>query len=83
MKNKTAIQGELGAYSHLASTKIFKHTEVLQCKTFEDVFQICKKNNNVISVIPIDNSLAGRVADIHYLLPKYKLKIIGEYFHKV
>ena len=83
MKNKTAIQGELGAYSHLASTKIFKHTEVLPCKTFEDVFQICKKNNNVISVIPIENSLAGRVADIHYLLQKYKLKIIGEYFHKV
>ena len=46
-------------------------------------FKSVKKNNNVISVIPIENSLAGRVADIHYLLPKYKLKIIGEYFHKV
>ena len=83
MKNKIAFQGELGAYSHLASTKMFGSAEVLPCKTFEDVFQICKKNNNIISVIPIENSLAGRVADIHYLLPKYKLKIIGEYFHNV
>ena len=83
MKIKIAFQGELGAYSHLASTKMFGNTEVLPCKTFEDVFQICKKNNNIISVIPIENSLAGRVADIHYLLPKYKLKIIGEYFHNV
>lgn len=83
MKNKIAFQGELGAYSHLAATKMFGSVEVVPCKTFEDVFQICKKNNNIISVIPIENSLAGRVADIHYLLPKYKLKIIGEYFHKV
>jgi len=83
MKNKIAIQGELGAYSHLAANNLFKKVDVLACKTFEDVFEICKKNKNVISVIPIENSLAGRVADIHYLLPKYKLKIIGEYFHKV
>ena len=80
MKNKIAIQGELGAYSHLAATKIFKNTKVIACKTFEDVFKQCKKNKEVISVIPIENSLAGRVADIHYLLPKYKLKIVGEYY---
>ena len=83
MKKKIAIQGELGAYSHLAATKLFKKINVVPCKTFEDVFELCKKNRDVISVIPIENSLAGRVADIHYLLPKYKLKIIGEYFHKV
>jgi len=83
MKNKIAFQGELGAYSHLASTKMFGSAEVLPCKTFGGVFLICKKNNNIISVIPIENSLAGRVADIHYLLPRYKLKIIGEYFHNV
>jgi prephenate dehydratase len=80
MINKIAIQGELGAYSHLAATKIFKNTKVIACKTFEDVFKQCKKNKEVISVIPIENSLAGRVADIHYLLPKYKLKIVGEYY---
>jgi Prephenate dehydratase len=43
MKNKIAFQGELGAYSHLASTKMFGSLEVVPCKTFEDVFQICKK----------------------------------------
>jgi len=83
MKNKIAIQGELGAYSHLAASKLFKKVNVLACKTFEDVFESCKKDKNIISVIPIENSLAGRVADIHYLLPKYKLTIVGEYFHKV
>ena len=83
MKHRIAIQGELGAYSHLAATRLFKNINVAPCKTFEDVFELCKKNKNVISVIPIENSLAGRVADIHYLLPKYKLKIIGEYFHPV
>ena len=83
MKNKIAIQGELGAYSHLAATKIFKNTKVIACKTFDDVFKQCKKNKEVISVIPIENSLAGRVADIHYLLPKYKLQIHGEFFLNV
>ena len=80
MKNEIAIQGELGAYSHLAATKIFKNLKIITCKTFEDVFNNCKKNKAIISVIPIENSLAGRVADIHYLLPKYKLKIVGEYY---
>jgi len=80
MKNKIAIQGELGAYSHLAATKLFKNLKVIACKTFEDVFNQCKKNKEILSVIPIENSLAGRVADIHYLLPKYKLKIVGEYY---
>ena len=49
MKNKIAIQGELGAYSHLAANNLFKKVDVLACKTFEDVFEICKKNKNVIS----------------------------------
>ena len=83
MKQKIAIQGELGSYSHLASNKIYKDPEVIPCKTFNDTLDLVKKNKDIIAVIPIENSIAGRVADVHFLLPKYKLKIIGESFHIV
>ena len=80
MKEKIAIQGELGSYSHLAATEIFSDVEIITCKTFDQALEIAKNNNNMKTVIPIENSIAGRVADVHYLLPKYKLKIIGEYW---
>lgn len=83
MKQKIAIQGELGSYSHLASNKIYKDPEVIPCKTFNDTLNLVKKNKDIFAVIPIENSIAGRVADVHFLLPKYKLKIIGESFHVV
>ena len=83
MKQKIAIQGELGSYSHLASTKVYKDPEVIPCKTFNDTLDLVKKNKDIVAVIPIENSIAGRVADVHFLLPKYKLKIIGESFHIV
>lgn len=83
MKQKIAIQGELGSYSHLASNKIYKDPEVIPCRTFNDTLDLVKKNKDIIAVIPIENSIAGRVADVHFLLPKYKLKIIGESFHVV
>tara|TARA_A100001011_G_scaffold392932_1_gene481603 strand:- start:735 stop:1580 length:846 start_codon:yes stop_codon:yes gene_type:complete len=83
MKQKIVIQGELGSYSHLASNKIYKDPEVIPCKTFNDTLDLVKKNKDIVAVIPIENSIAGRVADVHFLLPKYKLKIIGESFHVV
>lgn len=83
MKQKIVIQGELGSYSHLASNKIYKDPEVIPCKTFNDTLNLVKKNKDIVAVIPIENSIAGRVADVHFLLPKYKLKIIGESFHIV
>ena len=83
MKQKIAIQGELGSYSHLAAIEIYDNSEVIPCKTFDQALSLTKKNKEVKAVIPIENSIAGRVADVHYLLPKYKLKIIGESFHKV
>ena len=83
MKQKIAIQGELGSYSHLASNEIYKDPEVIPCKTFNDTLDLVKKNKDIVAVIPIENSIAGRVADVHFLLPKYKLKIIGESFHVV
>ena len=74
-KIKVAFQGEKGAYSHLACLEIFPDAEPTTCATFEDAFQLAKDNSEYKIVIPIENSLAGRVADIHYLIPKYKLQI--------
>ena len=82
-KVKIAIQGELGAYSHIAVENLFKNVEIKNCSTFEETFKQAYNDTSYRIVIPIENSLAGRVADIHYLLPKYKLQIHGEYFLKV
>jgi len=82
-KIKVAFQGEKGAYSHLASLEIFPDIEAIACPTFEKVFQLARDNSEYKIVIPIENSLAGRVADIHYLIPKYKLQIHAEHFQKV
>jgi len=82
-KIKIAIQGELGAYSHIAAENLYKGAEIKTCTTFEETFKQAYKDTNYKIVIPIENSLAGRVADIHYLLPKYKLQIHGEHFQTV
>ena len=85
MKNKikVAFQGEKGAYSHLACLEVFPNTDAIACSTFEETFQLAKDNSEYKIVIPIENSLAGRVADIHYLIPKYRLQIHAEHFQKV
>ena len=82
-KIKIAFQGEKGAYSHLACLEIYPNVEPMTCSTFEEAFQLAKDNFDYKIVIPIENSLAGRVADIHYLIPKYKLQIHAEHFQKV
>ena len=82
-KIKIAIQGELGAYSHIAINELFKDAEIRTCSTFEETFKVAFENEDYKIVIPLENSLAGRVADIHYLLPKYKLQIHAEHFQKV
>ena len=82
-KIKVAFQGEEGAYSHLASLEVFRNAEIKACATFEDTFRLAKENSEYKIVIPIENSLVGRVADIHYLIPKYKLQIHAEHFQKV
>ena len=82
-KNKIAIQGELGAYSHIAVENLYKDSEIKTCTTFEETFKQAYNDASYKIVIPIENSLAGRVADIHYLLPKYKLQIHGEHFQAV
>ena len=80
---KIGIQGELGAYSHIAANNLYKDAEIKTCATFEETFKQAHHDEDCKIIIPIENSLAGRVADIHYLLPKYKLQIHGEYFLNV
>lgn len=82
-KIKIAIQGELGAYSHIAANDLYKDAEIKTCATFEETFKQAYEDSSYKIIIPIENSLAGRVADIHYLLPKYKLQIYDEYFLNV
>ena len=74
-KIKIAIQGELGAYSHIAANNLFKDADIKTCKTFEETFKQAYEDDNFKIIIPIENSLAGRVADIQYLMNKYKLQI--------
>ena len=83
MKKKIAFQGEKGAYSHIACNELFTDVEIRTCATFEETFRCAYNDDTCTIVIPLENSLAGRVADIHYLLPKYKLQIYGEHFQKV
>jgi prephenate dehydratase len=82
-KIQVAFQGEKGAYSHLASLELFPNINATSCATFEEAFQLAQDNPEYRIVIPIENSLVGRVADIHYLIPKYKLQIHTEHFQKV
>ena len=80
---KILYQGNKGAYSQLAALEVFPKSDTISCKTFEDCFKKCIDDENLKAIIPIENSIAGRVADIQYLMNKYKLQIYAEHFHKV
>ena len=82
-KEIIAFQGEKGAYSHLACEETFPNATIKTCATFEETFKMAFENENLKIMVPIENSLAGRVADIHHLLTKYKLQIYSEHFQKV
>ncbi len=80
MRRRISYQGEPGANSHIACLEAFPDCEPVSCRTFDDAFQAVQDGNADLAMIPIDNSVAGRVADIHHLLPQSNLAIIGEYF---
>jgi prephenate dehydratase len=80
MKHKISYQGEPGANSHIACLEVRPDYEPMPCRTFEDAFQAVKDGVAKLAMIPIDNSVAGRVADIHHLMPSSNLSIIGEHF---
>jgi prephenate dehydratase len=75
-----AYQGEPGANSHIACVENFSDHATLPCATFEDAFAALQDGSADLAMIPIENSIAGRVADIHNLLPSSGLHIIGETF---
>jgi len=77
---RISYQGEPGANSHLACNEVFPGQEPLPCPTFEDAIGAVKSGEARYAMIPIENSLAGRVADIHHLLPQSGLYIVGEHF---
>ena len=78
--NRISFQGEPGANSDTASRNVYPDMEPLPCPTFEDALNAVNIGKADLAMIPIENTLAGRVADIHYLLPESKLHIVGEYF---
>lgn len=81
--NWIAFQGSLGAYSHLACKNVYPDLTPLPCESFEEAFEAVSKGQAKVGMIPIENSVAGRVADIHHLLPDSGLSIIGEHFQPV
>ncbi|YBV95761.1 prephenate dehydratase [Phyllobacteriaceae bacterium JZ32] len=78
--NKISFQGEPGANSDTACRNMFPDMEPLPCPTFEDAFNAVETGAADLAMIPIENTIAGRVADIHHLLPESRLHIVGEYF---
>ena len=77
---KIAFQGEPGANSHIAIAEACPDAEALPCPTFEDALAAISSGEADLGMIPIENSVAGRVADIHHLLPQSGLFIVGEWF---
>jgi prephenate dehydratase len=82
-KGRIAYQGEPGANSHLACTEAYPASEAVAYPTFEDALAAVKSGDVDLAMIPIENSVAGRVADIHHLLPAADLYIVGEHFLRV
>ena len=82
-KKKIAFQGEPGANSHLAINEAYPGARALPCATFEDAFAAVRSGRAGLAMIPIENSVAGRVADIHHLMPTSKLHIVAEHFMPV
>jgi prephenate dehydratase len=78
-----AFQGLAGAFSELACRTVFPDMQTLPCAAFEDVFAAVHDGDARLAMIPIENSIAGRVADIHHLLPDSGLHIIGEHYQRV
>ena len=83
MGKKISFQGVEGAYSHLAVQEFFPESEPVPCKTFEIAISKAESEEVDFAMIPIENSAAGRVADIHRLLPKSDLHINYEHFQSV
>ncbi len=81
--NSFSFQGLKGAYSELAGKNLFPKAESFSCATFEDMFEQVRIGKVDAAMVPIENSLAGRVADTQRLIPESNLKITSEYFLEI
>ncbi len=80
---KIAFQGMAGAYSDLACRQVYPDLETVPSVSFEAAFRAVREKRADLAMIPVDNTLAGRVADVHYLIPNGELQIIGEHFQLI
>ncbi len=84
MKKKiVSFQGIDGAYSDLVCRKFYRTYKTLPCETFQKTLDAVSKGFANLALIPVENNIAGRVADMHFLLEKIELKIVAEHYHKV
>ncbi|MCH1567809.1 MAG: prephenate dehydratase, partial [Alphaproteobacteria bacterium] len=81
--SKIAFQGELGANSHIACVDCYPDMEVMPCAGFDEAFGALSDGTAKLAMMPVENTVAGRVADIHRLLPGSQLYIVGEHFMRV
>ncbi|MEU6133594.1 prephenate dehydratase [Nocardioides sp. NPDC047086] len=81
--HRIAYQGEPGSNSHMVCQRHYPELESVPCASFEDVFAAVEAGEASLAMIPIDNSLAGRVADIHHFLPESNLHIIAEHYLRI
>ena len=80
---RIAYQGEPGSNSHTVCQQHYPDWEAVACASFEDVFAVVEHGDAELAMIPIDNSIAGRVSDIHHFLPASELHIVGEHFLRI
>lgn len=78
-----AFQGEHGAYSDMSCRAVFPNLETVPCVSFDQAFKAVIEGESDLAMIPVDNTIAGRVADVHHLMPQGDLFIIGEHFQPV
>jgi len=83
MKKRIAFQGEPGAFSHAAAANVFPGEDFMGCVTFEETLAAVQSGKADFAVVPVENSLYGRITDIHHLLPESGLFIVGETFLRV
>ncbi|MEM7679650.1 MAG: prephenate dehydratase [Pseudomonadota bacterium] len=82
-EKKIAFQGAPGAFSDLACRTAMPDIKTMPCKSFDDAFLAVQEGEAAYAMIPIDNTIAGRVADVHHLMPDSGLFIIGEHFQPI
>lgn len=83
MNRTIAYQGEPGAFSHLACAERFPDLDPVPHRSFDEALQAVRDGRTELAMIPIENSLAGRVAEVHRLLPGAGLRIVGEHYLRV